>query len=264
MARASGVASRSPADYVAGKYLADRTGVIAVSLGCGGGSREARWARTGRFASIVGYDISESWIATARSMAESEQLDAVLRFEVADACELDLPSDSVDAVIFEDALHHLAPIDVVLDRARMWLRPGGYLFVNEYVGPRRFQFTDRQLEAVNGLLAALPYRLRTEWKSGQLRRKAVKPSILRMRLTDPSEAIESDLIVPAIRQRFNVLEERAIGGTIVNLLLGEIAHHFVDGREPAGRFLRLLFDFEDALIEAGELTSDHMLLVATV
>lgn len=82
-----------------------------------------------------------------------------------------------------------------------------------------------------------------------------------MRLRDPSEAVESDVIVPALRERFDVAEHRPLGGTLINLVLAEIAHHFSDSGD---RYLRMLFVVEDTLISSGRLTSDHALLVCQV
>ena len=79
-----------------------------------------------------------------------------------------------------------------------------------------------------------------------------------MRLLDPSEAVQSDLIVPTIHELFDVVEERKLGGTLVNLVLDDIAQNFHD--EP--EWLRLLFSVEDAMIGAGEIDSDYTLIVA--
>ena len=44
----------------------------------------------------------------------------------------------------------------MLDRLAAMLEPGGLLFVEDFVGPARFQWTDAQLEAINRLLSRLP------------------------------------------------------------------------------------------------------------
>ena len=79
-----------------------------------------------------------------------------------------------------------------------------------------------------------------------------------MRLKDPSEAVESDAIIPTIHNLFDVVEERKLGGTLVNLVLDDIAHHFGSERD----WLRLMFAVEDALMSVGEIQSDHTLIVA--
>lgn len=241
--------------YIAQRHL--RSDLRALSIGCGNGWRERLWADTGRFAAIRCVDVAEQQVAEAQ---RRYRLDPVLSFEVADAYALDVEPASLDVVIFEDSLHHLTPVDGVLARCREWLRPGGLLVVNEFVGPRRFQWTRRQLEAADAVLALLPERLRLSYAHGTLKRRVLRPSRLRMRMLDPSEAVESDAIRPAVERLFAVEETRPLGGTLVNLVLDDIAHHFVDG--AADDWLELVFELEDRLIAAGEIESDYALLVA--
>ena len=143
-----------------------------------------------------------------------------------------------------------------------WLKDDGLLFVNDYVGPERFQWEPRQHDVANAMLSALPERLRQQWDGGTKRRTHA-PSRLRMRFVDPSEAAESRRIMPALRERFEILEERDLGGSIVNLVLDQIAHHFPDADEEAMSALAALFAVEDGLLVEGEVTSDYKLVVAT-
>ena len=143
-----------------------------------------------------------------------------------------------------------------------WLRPDGILCVREFVGPRAFQWTSRQLEAADGLLTLLPHSLRTDYATGKVRTHVNRPSRLRMRLTDPSEAVESDAILPNLRALFEIVEEFSLGGTVVHLVTADIAHHFRAGDPESDRFLELMFASEDALIDSGDLPSDHMLVIA--
>lgn len=249
-------------DYVCRAHLQGRENLSALSLGCGTGEKETAWARTGKFSRIVGFDFAETRVAAARELARREGLDDVLHFEVADAYTVGLEPGSLDVVLFDDALHHFTPVRKILERTREWLRSDGLLFVREFVGPNAFQWTDRQLDAANALLALLPPRLRTDYTTGRACPLVERPSRLRMRITDPSEAVESEAILPNVRELFEVVEERPLGGTIVHLAIGDNAGHFINGDAEAARFLGLMFEVEDALIATGELPSDHTLIVA--
>lgn len=255
-AMATGDPALSIPDYTVRAHLS-QSGLRGVSIGCGDGGREAVWARTGAFVELRCYDISPDRIDYARRRYAGN---SSLQFEATDAYEVDITPASVDVVLFEDALHHLAPVSVILDRCREWLRPGGHLIVNEYVGARRFQYTDRQLEAANGFLASMPETARISYRHGSVKRRVKRPSRLRMRLVDPSEAIESDRIVPEVEARFDIIERRELGGCLVNLVVDDIAQHFTDGRNP--RLLEMLFATEDELLATGEMPSDYIFLVA--
>jgi SAM-dependent methyltransferase len=241
------------ADYVTGRYLG--SDLRGVSLGCGFGRKEALWVGTGAFAKLTGYDLSATRVEGARARYPHPALEYV----AADAYKLDLEPESLDIVIFEDSLHHLAPVATILERCHRWLRPGGHVVLNEYVGPRKFQSTDRQLEAADEILAMLPEGLRISYAHGTVRRRVQRPSLLRMRLLDPSEAVESDRILPTVHGLFDVLEERKLGGTLVGLVLDDIAHHFIQG---ADEWLQLMFDVEDELLASGDIESDYALVVA--
>ena len=257
----TGEESTSPADYVVKRHLGDRAALVGMSIGCGEGSRERVWARTGRFSRIDAYDVSPSDIDAAREHAKSEGLDAVLNFQLGDIYKLDYEPESLDLVIAEDALHHMTPLKELLARFERWLRPDGLLFVNEYVGPRRLQMRPRQLEAANALLTLLPESCRREWGSDRVKTRVQPDGWLRVYLKDPSEAVESDRIVPLLRERFDVIEERPYGETIVDPVLLSIAPNFAGDDQLARKALHLMFSAEELLLEAGELESMRTVVI---
>jgi 2-polyprenyl-3-methyl-5-hydroxy-6-metoxy-1,4-benzoquinol methylase len=257
----TGDESTSYVDYFVEAYLADRGGLRALSVGCGDGSRECVWARTGQFARIDACDISSRDVDLARRRAEAEGLEGVLRFEVADAYELAYEPDSFDLIIGEDSLHHLTPLDDLFSRFEQWLRPDGMLFVNEYVGPRRLQMRSRQLEAANAMITLLPESLRREWQTGNVKRRVEQAGWLRVYLKDPSEAVESDRIIPLLRQRFDVIEEKPYGEAIVDPVLLSIAPNFMNDDPLAQKALDLMFAAEGLLMETGEIESVRTVLI---
>lgn len=253
------LASGDPAvdhfSYFAARHLGE--GLSGLSLGCGSGAQELRWASTGRFSRLVGVDLSEPRIAAARSAAAASGHGAILGFYVGNAETIDVEPSSLDVVIGEGSFHHLTPLRSVLERARGWLKPGGLVLVNEFVGPTRFQWTERQLEAANALVALLPHRLRRQL-DGRVKKHVVRPSHLLMRLGDPSEAIESSEILPALDDLFERIEVRSMGGTLSHLVFSGIAQNFAAGDPEARRWADLVFETEDLLMSAGEIGSDYV------
>lgn len=120
--------------YVVSKYANGKSRLKALSLGCGTGSREVLWARTGVFETIDAYDLSEQRIRAAiRSIGETLEA-AIIRYRAADVFGLSLPRGQYDVVLFEHSLHHFSPLDALLLRMRDVLKPGGVLVANEFVG----------------------------------------------------------------------------------------------------------------------------------
>ena len=237
--------------YVANKYLANRRGLRLLSLGSGAASHELAFARLPQFDEVHCVDIAGRLLAQAAEVARREGL-TNFRTEVADVNALDLPAAAYDVVLFHSALHHFRDVDGILARIRHTLRPDGLLVINDFVGPARLQWTAAQLAETNRILReVVPARYRVRYLSRQLKTSVSGPGLLRMRLADPSEAAESDRIVPGLHQYFEPLEEAALGGNILTLVLKDIAHHFLreDDAETQA-LLTELFRLEDAFLTA--------------
>lgn len=252
--RAGGLKGRDHIERFVATQLGDRSSLRALSVGCGTGSKEVLWARTGRFACIDAFDLSEEVIAAASAEASAARVSDVTRFFVADLFEFSA-DEKYDVVLFEDALHHLAPMVDAVQKTEMLLRPGGYVVIHEYVGPNRLQTRRETVRAINGILSTLPKRYR-ERPNRRAKTKVKVPSRMRMILRDPSEAPESESILQLLDERFDLLDLAPTGGTLLYPLLDEIAQNFTsaDGQEILSALLKL----EDALIDAGDLDSNYV------
>lgn len=247
--------------YVAGKYL-EGDGLTALSLGSGSGSREAAWAETGKFERIVGIDISEDRVAGARAMAAGSPYAGVLEFVVGDVMKHQFVKKTFDVVIAEGILHHLLPVETALDNILHSLKPGGILVVNEYIGPDRFQWTENQIRFCNALLSLLPDEFRKYRGTSIVKSRVFKPGTWSMLVYDPSEAVESSKIMGALKDRFTILERKDYGGTILQPLLKDISHHFVEMTPEKEEALRFLFTGEDFLLSTKLISSDFTFAVA--
>ena len=247
--RITGSPTQAYEPYVAEKYLAGHTRLRLLSLGSGAASHELAFARLPHFAEVHCVDIAARLLAQAVATAQREGL-ANFRTEVADVNALDLPPASYDVVLFHSALHHFGDVAGVVARVRRALRPDGLLVLNDYVGPARLQWAAAQLAEANRILReVLPARFRVRYLSRQLKTGVSGPGRWRMRLADPSEAAESDRIVPALHRHFAPLEEAALGGNILTLVLKDIAHHFMREDDPeTQQLLAVLFELEDAFL----------------
>jgi SAM-dependent methyltransferase len=251
--------------YVSRKYLEPLQPLYARSLGCGSGEKELIWTSLCTYARLDGYDISASRIAHARSQARAAGRSEI-EYYVADLSQIEWPEAEYDAVFVDQSLHHLSPLEPLILNIRQALKPAGYLIASEFIGPSRFQWTDRQLEAINGVLSILPAKYRRRWSNGRIKERVHRPSLLNMQLNDPSEAVESARIGPLLEQHLEVVERRDYGGTIVHMLFHDIAHNFLgdDGQvkdDEARRLIELCFQIEDMLLASGELQSDFAFLV---
>jgi ubiquinone/menaquinone biosynthesis C-methylase UbiE len=248
-------------DYITGKYLNNNSSLKALSLGCGSGERELRWAEMSQFASIDAFDLSENRIKYAIQIANQECKGHIINYQVGNIYDIEMQEDFYDIVFAEQSLHHFSPLETLLLKIENTLKHDGYFILNEFVGPTRFQWSDRQLELVNSLIKIFPEKYKKLWNSPLTKPKVIKHSKLSMILRDPSEAIESSNILPLLHEIFDVVEVKGYGGAILHLLLGGIAHHFLDPDDLGQRLLNICFKMEDLLTDSGEIKNDFMVAI---
>jgi SAM-dependent methyltransferase len=251
--------------YVSQTYLAPLQPLYGLSLGCGTGQKELIWTSHCRYNRLDAYDISESRISHAHSQAQAAGHPEI-HYHAADVYQVEWPQAHYDVAFGDQSIHHFTPLEPLLLQVRRALKPTGYLVANEFIGPTRFQWTDRQLEVINGVLAILPPQYRRRWSNGRIKTRVFRPSLLSMMLGDPSEAVESARIVPLLERHFEIVERRDYGSTILHMLFDDIAANFLgdDGQEKdekARRLIDMCFQIEDTLLELGDIQSDFALLI---
>jgi SAM-dependent methyltransferase len=258
----TGDENKSFGEHIVDAYFrAKAPSANALTLGCGIGYREIHMAKTGCFKRIDAYDLSEDALAEARVRAARDAVSDVINFERKDLNDYHLPPAHYDFVLVEQSLHHFSPLGPLLDKIKVALKPDGYFIINEFVGPDKFQWTDRQIEVINALLTLIPARYRVYSHGQTLKKRIYRPGLLRMKLYDPSEAVESAGIVPGIKVRFQVVEERNYGGTILQLLFQDIARNFMSDDPETLELLELICKVEDFLLSTGDLRSDFTFIV---
>jgi ubiquinone/menaquinone biosynthesis C-methylase UbiE len=232
-------------DYVVSKYFSNARGLRILSVGCGTGSRERKFAKFTNFERIEGIDLAESQVEEARQLASAQNLDTIHYF-TGNFSTYPFESDAYDMILFNSSLHHFDRINEFLKMKVMpLLKNEGYLIIYEYVGPRRLQWIRPQLNLVNQLLKQLPDKYKTRFNSHTIKRHIYRPGLLRMLIVDPSEAIDSESILPSIHKHFRIIEEKKVGWDILHLLLKDISHNFLGTDKETQSILSHLFEQED-------------------
>jgi SAM-dependent methyltransferase len=220
-------------------WCAERNFSRGLSLGCGDGALERDVRRKGICESVVGIDISDDALRLAREHAAAEGLDAI-SYRRGDLNHITLPHANFDIVFFHQSLHHVVALEHCLEQVAAALRPGGVLYVDEYVGPTRTDWNEAMLAHANRIYRSLPGELRN-----------VASVMFPIEEDDPSEAVRSSEIVPQLQARFDFEARRDYGGNLLALL-----HPLIDwGRlDSAGKaaLLERLIDDEDRLLAGGE------------
>ncbi len=237
-------------NYIIKKYFSDRPNLRLLSPGCGTGNKEVKFAVFDNFNLIEAFDVSPERIKTAKKTAERMGLKNI-EYRVSDVYSFKYVKNYYDVILFDSFLHHIKNLDSVLNKVSESLKKDGILIINEYVGPNRFQWSKIQLQFANDALNKLPDKFKTRFSTSKIKTKIYRPGLIRMVLSDPSEAVNSENILPKLRERFNILEERPYGGNILHLTLKDISHNFVNENEESIHLLGKLFKTEDHFLNSG-------------
>lgn len=231
-------------------------------LGCGQGRDERVVARSGWADEIVAIDLSAKALDLAREQAKAAG--ARIRYVQADMNSLPVGQSgfepgSFDAVLGISSVHHCANLEGLYSGVAQLLAPAGWLFLDEYVGPDRFQCANSQLRFMNQLLDMLPRHLRTT-RDGQLKGNLWRPSVDEVVAVDPTEAVRSSEVLPLLDPYFDVFERRPYGGTLMRVVLAGIAQNFMNAEaEP---WLHALLRAEDDLFRSGRVHWDLACVIA--
>ncbi len=121
--------------------------------------------------------------------------------------------EPVDLVYWDHALHHMMDVDAALAWSIDALRPGGFVVVNDYIGPPRLVWRRAEVDEARRFLAGIAPV--TGKPATALRRKTVL-SYMRTAWRDPSEARQSHLIPEAFARQTGAAI-RPIGGVMIHL-----------------------------------------------
>jgi SAM-dependent methyltransferase len=215
-----------------------------VSLGCGLGAFERAAVRSGIVREIDAFDIS------ARSLEEARVLDRVeglggIHYRLGNFDDPQLPRGVYDIAFFHASLHHVSRLERLFRRLLAALRPGGAIYFDEYIGPSRDRWTDRDLSLAKTLLDLLPPRAKTRFELVP----PVEPN-------DPSEAVRSGEIAAFFARHFETIAWRPYGGQIVDLLFPCLAPEWL-ATEEGHAAVRALLDAEDRELRFDPTRSHH-------
>ena len=195
----------------------------ALSIGSGAGAFERTLIEQGIATDVTGVDMSDAILGEARKAATEAGM--TIDYVAADAREYmrGRPA-SFDAIFFHASLHHFDELDDLMATVKRALRPNGFLWYDEYVGPSRDEWTAAKLVAPNLAYYRLPRKMR--------RPKLVRAPINR---DDPTEAIASSSIVAVTARHFRIAERHDYGGNLLFIVYPNLRQPH-EGGLPRGEF----------------------------
>jgi len=251
----------------AGDRLPFRRG---VSIGCGNAFKEIQLLREGVVQSFMLFELSDTGIKQGKELAIKEGLQDRTEFIAADALELIHEESAFDFVHWNNSLHHMTDVEKALRWSYKVLKNGGMFYMDEYVGPNRFQWTDKMLEIASDVRKSLPDRYLRRHSKGSVLNKMIftigwmlnlprlkyypriiqRPYKEKIISDDPSEAVDSERILECVKRYFPNAEITLSGGVVYHLALCDILHNFDESRDC--KLLERLMDIDDECAARGE------------
>ncbi len=225
-----------------------------LSVGCGLGNFERDLVRLDLVERVLGLEISPVCVAEATRLAAVEGTSDRIAYRCADAWGEIARARDLDAIFFHASLHHFDRLDEMAELLARALKPGGLLYLDEYVGPARDEWQPT-------------HELRWNWHYYRLPRSVRRVGRIRPPVNDedPTEAVASSSIRPSVARRFRVLEDRGYGGNLLAVIYGNLRRPSENPPSPALEFdaaVARLLEAEEAILRRGE-PSYHAVIVAT-
>lgn len=243
------------------RILAEKAGgplPRGLSIGCGSGHKELMILKAGTVGHFTLVEIVPELVEAARVLyAESGMADRARHVE-GDLSQLE--GELFDLVYFDSSLHHMADVAAFLPRVLGFLKPGGFFFMDDFVGPTYNQFPDAVYAYAEHVRRLLPQSVfagpdgPTLYDLTRIPKQAYLDS-------DPSEACDSGAILPTIARHMPGVEIVPTGGLIYYLAGREIFHKLTEMPDRDDAIIRLLFELDKVLVRANPLLTCYALAV---
>lgn len=215
----------------------------AIGAGCGTATFELKLLKSGAVGHFDLCDVSGTSLESAA--ARAEQLGVADRITLRCGDFLEAESGDYGLVTFVSSLHHAVDVEATVQFAHDILRPGGFLYADEYVGPRRFDFPPEHSDLVKVLYRSLARELRCQWP------ELPQPDPADVAAADPTEAVQSDLILPALYAAFGDVELAPIYGAMAFMLWWGLDHDALWDTQAGREFAEVLLALDTALGASG-------------
>ena len=257
-------------EYSIAKYVLVNDGAKrCLVLGASEGNVERALRSAGFTGPILSTDVAGNALRRAEERSRALGYSGI-EYRVADL-NTERFEGPFDYIFAEGVLHHIARLESCLEHLREILAPDGVLVANEFEGPFRFQLSDPQMRWINAALAVLPMEYRpmnggvhgvpatAEYLQRIQYVRATAESVEQM---DPTEAVSGPQLKALLPEIFQVVEKKGFGGTLLSYMSGHFPFAQANSDARVDRWLRVLLEIEEAVIESGLLDDEFVFYVA--
>lgn len=179
----------------------------ALFICCGNGWIDRTFIDENITVEADAFDYSKDLLKEAKKLKG----DRKIHYFHADANKLAFPSEKYDLIVNVAGLHHVQYINKFSAELAKTLKTNGLFVHYDYIGPRRNQYSRSQWKIAKRVNSILPRYIQLD--------NMAYPDLPTMMLSDPTEAIHSDLIINILKRYFVFKERHDINGGLAYLLL---------------------------------------------
>jgi len=178
----------------------------ALILNCGNGWVERELYDAGIILKVTAVEYNTDLVKECNKMKGMRDITYVQH----DINTVKFDENTFDLVINFAACHHIRYIERVCINIRKWLTEDGYFIHNDYIGPQRNQYSKHQWKQMNEVNNML---------NSSIKKSLGYPDVIQMMIDDPTEAINSNRIIPTVYDLFNIDYHRKSGGAVAYEIL---------------------------------------------
>lgn len=224
---------------------------VMVGIGAGAAAFELNLLAAGFAQRLVVFEVGpalcERAVAAAAERGLADRVEVIRTDGSMESVGRVLARTGCDAVVFRQALHHLADLDGLATLLATHLSPHGVLLADEYVGPSRFAFPDHHVGPARRCYRQLAPHLRTPWPELPL------PDPAEVERVDPTEAVRSDELLSFVRSRFRRVEVVPLGGAFAYPLWNGLQHDLLFDTAAGVDLVQHVIEIDAALLQSGRL-----------
>jgi len=223
----------------------------AISVGCGSGQKEIKLIKSGFVQFFDLYELAETRILAGQELAKRQQVQESVRFVQGNAFDRASQPEFYDLVHWNNSLHHMINVEDAVEWSWQVLKPGGLFYLDDFVGPDRFQWTQTMLLVATAVRQSLPDRLLINPRNPSTLLPRIVKNVDPEKLwqSDPSEAADSSRILECVKCRFPGVKIVLTGGVVYHLALSDVLANFREGDET---LMERLLAVDDLCAALGE------------
>lgn len=234
--------------YMLKQAMGERKAARAISVACGIGAKEMALVKEGLVQDFDLFEVSDQRIMEGTQKSAALGIENRIQFHKEDAFKKEF-TDAYDSVFWHHALHHMFDTREAILWSKNILKKGGILYMNDYVGMNRLQWSDRSVDLANRIRSILPDKYFCREGKSPFPRDVRVIQKEKLMKEDPSECADSENIIPSLISVFGNARIKLLGGVVYHLTLNDILANISEEETQLLDYMMLLDEF---CIELGE------------